>query len=641
MAADRQSMTLADYVAIALSPLLIMALVGSLVFFLVEVLYQGEYQPRLQWILFFFVFGAVLISRISMTEGISDRAGLYALVLGGLGWYAMQRYVQYPPDAPLADYGWLVNLGLMLIIWWSAHRLTRDCTLIDDSVDASGVGLLDAAGLDAPPAQAGSATEEGPRKKKRKAKEETGFIGWWERYLSFRAEMAKRPHTPGVWVVYFSLAALPIYGIGQSLIPPDATERRQYAFWLMTVYVASGLGLLLATSFLGLRRYLRQKKLQMPISSTGVWLTIGGMLIGALLFVGALLPRPNAEYRMLPEWMVGSPDQKASNWAMMKDAPGKDGGRENSSKSGKDKDGASGSKDKGQGKDGKGSGKQGGDKGKDQGSGKGKDKGGSGGDKKSDKSSGDKSASDKGQKSADKSGKDGAKSKQDQGKAGDPKDKDGKKRDDQKAEQQEKSETPPPQNRPWQLQLPPWLTTLLKWIVGIILGVLVLFVLIRALLKFLANFTSWAKNLLAGLQSFWNALWGLLPGGRRRRGLGEAEEEEKPVLPFSYFRDPFLSGEAAGLPPEELVRYTFDALEAWARERHMARHVGETPLEFAARVGDEVPALEGDVLRLSDFYVRVVYARARIPEGSREPLRRFWQLLRAVVERPLSASVEG
>jgi hypothetical protein len=42
---------MADYVVIAISPALIMALVGSLVFFLLRVFYQGEYQERLHWVM--------------------------------------------------------------------------------------------------------------------------------------------------------------------------------------------------------------------------------------------------------------------------------------------------------------------------------------------------------------------------------------------------------------------------------------------------------------------------------------------------------------------------------------------------------------------------------------------------------------
>ena len=53
--------TLADYMIIAISPALIMALVGSLVFFLIELFYQGQYQSRLQWVFACFVMAAVLI----------------------------------------------------------------------------------------------------------------------------------------------------------------------------------------------------------------------------------------------------------------------------------------------------------------------------------------------------------------------------------------------------------------------------------------------------------------------------------------------------------------------------------------------------------------------------------------------------
>jgi hypothetical protein len=80
MAKDKPRQSLADYVTIALSPLLIMALVGSLVFFLLEILYVGQYSERLQWTLFFFIFAKVLIARISIEQG-NEKAGLYGLAL--------------------------------------------------------------------------------------------------------------------------------------------------------------------------------------------------------------------------------------------------------------------------------------------------------------------------------------------------------------------------------------------------------------------------------------------------------------------------------------------------------------------------------------------------------------------------------
>src|SRR5947208_1676164 len=142
MAASDNEHTLADYVAIALSPALIMALVGSLVFFLVEALLGPHYPGQLLFILFFAVIGAVLVSRISMSSDIADRAAIYGLVLAVLVWLALLLYVRYPPSSGAAGWEWLINAVLILIVWWSAHRLTYDSTLIDDKVDTSGAGLL-------------------------------------------------------------------------------------------------------------------------------------------------------------------------------------------------------------------------------------------------------------------------------------------------------------------------------------------------------------------------------------------------------------------------------------------------------------------------------------------------------------------
>src|SRR5205807_2894621 len=139
---------------------------------------------------------------------------------------------------------------------------------------------------------------------------------WWARYRRYREQKRRRRHNPGVWVVYFSLAALPLYGVGQSLIPADDLERRRAAFWLMTVYVGSGLGLLLTTCFLGLRRYLRQRNLRMPMAMTGVWLTIGGIMVAVFLLAGALLPRPYSEYSLFDAAKVfGTKERQASKYA--------------------------------------------------------------------------------------------------------------------------------------------------------------------------------------------------------------------------------------------------------------------------------------------------------------------------------------
>ncbi len=319
MANERDAPTLADWIVLALNPFLVMVLVGSLVYFLLEVCYAGAYGADMRWTLFFFVMACVLIARVSMTGESGGRVGCYAPMLGLAVWLAMQKYIQYPADGVPEALRAVLNLGLIGVVWWCAHRLTWDCTYVGDDADRGGEGLLSASGLSeaaTPVKLPEPETEDKPAKP----------AGWLERYRRYREERKKK-RIQGIWVIWFSLAALPLFGLGQSLIPVDAEDRRRYVFWLMTEYVGAGLGLLLTTSFLGLRRYLRQRKLKMPPALASVWLTTGIGLIAVLLFLGAFLPRPHSEYSFIHFNPAGSGDLDASDYAVRGDNAGKGKGR--------------------------------------------------------------------------------------------------------------------------------------------------------------------------------------------------------------------------------------------------------------------------------------------------------------------------
>src|SRR5262249_47319032 len=127
-------------------------------------------------------------------------------------------------------------------------------------------------------------------------------------------------------------------------------------------------------------------------------------------------------------------------------------------------------------------------------------------------------------------------------------------------------------------------------------------------------------------RGFWN-------GGREGGGAPPASTEtapaEPPPRPFAAFRDPFLSGTAERMSPDELVRYSFEALLAWAQERGLPRQPGETPLEFVDRLSGEYPKLEEAILPLVNDYAGLAYARRSLTPACHEPLRHFWQLLAA------------
>ena len=380
---SRLHKTLADYLVIAVSPAMIMVLIGSLVFFLVDVFYGGQHQERLDFVLACFIVAAVLIGRIAIEIG-KEHAMMYAAPLALVTAMALDRFVELHGRA--APYALPINLGLMALVWYCAHKLTWDCTMVDESQDASGEGLLEHLGLERgkqvdgqsrPSPEPSSphpnplpkgegttaASRESPRPRPshrpngvRTAAaspeksplhfgpppEGEGMTGdyrprpWWERLI----KPPPRAHSPGASVVWFSLAALAMFGVGQRFIPAADADRRRRALVLLAVFAACALGLLLTTSFLGLRRYLRQRRLEMPGAMAAAWIAVGGSLVGAVLALALLLPRPSPEFAVSEvPWRTTSPEHGSSPYAVGRDAAEKEANESGKGESGKGESG--------------------------------------------------------------------------------------------------------------------------------------------------------------------------------------------------------------------------------------------------------------------------------------------------------------
>jgi hypothetical protein len=466
-------------------------------------------------------------------------------------------------------------------------------------------------------------------------------------------------------VVYFSLAALPLFGVGQLFIPAENLDGRRYAFSLLCVYVASGLGLLLCTSFLGLRRYLRQRRLEMPMLMANTWITLGGALIAVVMGLALLLPRPNAEYAISqPPFTFGTPDQNASPYAvegsgveedqLWSRAAKEDQPSETRSPSPRLRRGADGqsqsqgAEDQAQSQPGK---------------------------------PGDQAKSQPGKSQAPspspglRRGVDGQAQSQSDESAGKDQSRPardverppsgGKKQDQPTPESRESAKDQPRRtergsappagstrrDEPRQSTSPPaqpagrsgsqhatpppvprleisshlaGLLSLLKWVFygGVIL--LAAWWLWRARAELLAA--------LRGLLEGWSALWQALFGWRGKGATATAAEvglRRPSFRPFVAFTDPFATGIAGRYSADELVRYTFEALEAWARDHGSPRQPEQTPHEFARMIAQRAAPLADDAHRLADLYCQVAYASGRLAVGGTQPLAGLWQKMRA------------
>ncbi len=673
--ARRTPETLVDWLVVGIAPFLIMLLVGSLVFYLVEVFYLGDYQLRLLWVLGLFVMAIVCIARISMEEG-AAYASMYAVPLAGAVGLAVTMFVQV--KGPLAALGPALNWILMGIVWWSAHKLTWDCTLIEGGRDFTGQGLMQSTGLDrffrvktTEPLQ--PTTEPQPPQPNLSATTTTNPTAalpvwkWWQ--------SEERPHAPGVWVVYFSIAALPLFGLGQWFIPTDNLDLRRRAFWLLVIYVAAGLSLLMATSFLSLRRYLRQRNLEMPGEMATVWLGTGAAMVFILLLLASFLPRPIPEYsitHLAPE--IKSPDLNPSRWGW-----GQEGTK---SKLGPSQTATKGEHSK--------HGQKTTPEGQPSPNAVGNDQtnSSSGAESNSDQSSSgeseNKSQGQQSQSSTDNSAKNSSgeqntpqgpanqsndRGQSDSGKSDSKQNSGNSQQPQSNSSQQSSSENksnPPRQNSPQnnspapknsndspsnntqpshppaesqqtpplpnETQIPPptnylaeamkqvfaYLAHALKWLFYLIVIAVIAYFAWQHRERLLAA----CQQLLKELRELWNIWFG-------QKTVAAVTAAPIAVAPppkrFVEYADPFATGLAARWSLAELVRYTFEALEARGREQNCPRGSDQTPLEYAVAIGQLEPEFAKEFHSLADLYGQLAFARGAASPQSTSLLKQLWQ----------------
>jgi len=539
--APKPRKTLADYMVIGISPMLIMLLVGSLTFFLIQVFYRGEAAGSVRWVLFWFVMAVVLVSRIGIEQGAAHAAG-YGLALAVATWIYL---VKVHPAV-------LLGMILLGIVWWSAHKLTWDCTLIDEDEDASGSGLLQTAG------------EKQTFKRDSVAaigKKIIARFNFWDD----RERRAPVPHPPGLWVVYFSLVALPLFGIGQMLLPVGDTASRRAGFAHLFVYMAAAAGLLLTTSFLGLRRYLRQRYLPMPGVIAFGWLKFGAGVACIVLIAALLLPRPgvNDAWSTL-RYQIDYRLHQASEYASRIGPHGAGRGR-------------------------------------------------AGNEPQNVNSPGSASASQENQTTT--AGYRSQNHAQSGGSRPTP---------DQTSSPEHSSSIP----AAGVARIYSWFRNLLI-LAGIILAGWWVYRRRHLLLEI-------ARSLIAAVMQFFRDL--LSPGASVKKTVTNVEVRGSKPRPFAAYESPFLTGKDKLWTAEQLILYSYEALQAWAIEQGVQPQPEQTAREFCGGLSRTYPDVGSELNRLAFLYGHAAYGFA-VPAGcDLEPVRKLWHYLSAVATGEMIAS---
>ncbi len=609
-----------DFFLAAIAPVFIIGMIGSLVYFVITVCYQGSHTERLMWILGLYTVAAVLIARIAIEQS-RQLAFAYMFALAGATLIVTPQF--FVVSGAMAIFSFPILVFLLVMVAVLADRITFDCTSMNEHMQSTGVGLLQSLGLvkserkrSVPPANLTQEAEEVPSITKR------------------RRSSTRRKHNPGVWVLYFALFALPLFGLGQ-LVIHSPTDRR-WAFTYLFFYLLSSLFLLVLISLLSLRKYLRERGVPMETAFVVRWLAIGMTSVFVVLFVLSLLPIPGHSLLSmeLPFRISSRDDLKASKWGWGREGAEGDGPKQGEGEA-QDKPGGT--------KDGKGPDEGGAHVGDKQKEGKSDDEKASGGGKQKGegkpdgdgKNEGDEKQSQAGDEKRPKGEKTDVnpsdKNKSEQGNhqpsADDQKQNNGRKENKNRQaeakqppqENKREGEQPQPQPTPQSLSIQWNLSAALQWLVMI---ALVIAAVVYSII--------YRKELLVAYKCFLDWL-GSLFGGKKKLHVSNSQSIEEATLledlypPFRTFANPFANGN--GWTREQVVRHMYRAMLSWGYEHRIVRREDETPEEFMRRLFRRFPEQQESLSMLGMLYNRIAYARGKISTAELKPMTELWQWL--------------
>ncbi|MDG2184992.1 MAG: hypothetical protein P8K79_04895 [Mariniblastus sp.] len=674
-----ENKTLNSWLMQVLGPVLIMCMVGSLVFFFIEVLYRGPHTARLCWVLGLFTIASVLVSRVSIQEGF-DRATLFGLTLAIATFVTSITIVDF-------DYGYKILEPLALavligLVMWSSSKLTWDCTVVDSSRDVSASGLMFLARRRFKVAQPNAEKNIEQTDSQESTAEPAGANSQFGRgILSNLFSKAGRQNTPGLWVFYFSLMALPIFGFGQWFVVADPLGGYAWIFLLFAVYLGSGLGLLMVTSLLGLDRYLNRRKLQLPKAIAQTWLTIGSLFAVAMMLLVLWIPRPDmsASTSNALAWFSSSlkrssdkalgkdgQEQKQQGNSAIRSESGQKRPGENAKSPGPHRSRQAAQSQSGSGKGGKGSGQksnsskrprsqpqnqQGQQSATQPSSGKQPARNSdSPQNKQAGKQPGKKSSSSADPKTADQASRNSAESKEssqtssqrDRRDEQEPPTRETDERDDRpEGNSADKDEKTSSQNETDRNSArskmdensaaergssrgtnpsggsasPSTPYSLPSGLSGVAKG----FVFLIGLAALFALAWLFRRE----LADFWANLFGRKKKDSEDQQTGQPVAKPKP--PFSEFVDPFESGRHSKLTERQLIHYTYAALQAWARGHAHEKGPDETAYEFARQIRGFDRTVGSQAMELAGLYCRAEYSQQVIHRQELKPLLQLWQ----------------
>lgn len=343
-AAETPPRTWNDTLLDVLTPLMILTMVYSVVYFLLDVryVYTAVHDANLRFVAFSFVLGVVALNRLIARDGSRESYLYMGGLAGAIALYTFSTTEMYGVGSVARNFmndnpylATLFNMMVVVFVWWLVNRLTHECC-VDENRSAGEVGILTGA---ARRWQARLKAEPRAKAQSRPLKPVGVSDPWLELEPFDPTEGYTRPDTeetampaasladrwgekhPGMAVLYFSVPVFVIFALGLRVIQHGGEAWVRAGAVYMGVYTAAALSLLMLSSLSHLREYFRARKVRMPEGIAWFWIGLGLVQIAVVMVAAAQLPLPelpplaHVDTHQTDPWARGGPKFELSTVA--------------------------------------------------------------------------------------------------------------------------------------------------------------------------------------------------------------------------------------------------------------------------------------------------------------------------------------
>jgi hypothetical protein len=134
------------------------------------------------------------------------------------------------------------------------------------------------------------------------------------------------------------------------------------------------------------------------------------------------------------------------------------------------------------------------------------------------------------------------------------------------------------------------------------------------------------RSIIAAITEFFRRFLAYNPARKAAKQI-EAAPPPARFSSFAEYKNPFFAAKDHAMPPEQIMIYSYEAVQVWAIEQGVAPRPEETAREFCSRLSEHHPDLDSHLSQLARLYAHAAYGTKLPPDSDLEPIKELWRQL--------------